>query len=122
MQKEVREELRIRRFWVILEYPRLSGNIAKVCREFEVQRSSFYVWKKAFEKGCIAGLRRKKPIAYSHPRKLSQEVVDKILELRTTYKLGPERIKWYLERYHGIKVSESSTIPNSHSSWYAQVA
>jgi len=34
--------------------------------------------------------------------------VDKILHLRQTYKLGPERITWYLERYHGIKTSESS--------------
>ena len=64
MQKEVREELRIRRFGVILEYARRSGNIAKVCRELEVQRSSFYVWKKTFEKGCIAGLegRNRSPI------------------------------------------------------------
>ena len=47
MNKEVREELRIRRIWVVLEYARLSGNAAKACREFEVQRPSFYVWKKS---------------------------------------------------------------------------
>ena len=58
MQKEVREELRIRRIWVVLEYARLSGNIAKACREFNVNRSSFYVWKKAFEMGGMNGLRR----------------------------------------------------------------
>ena len=108
MKKEVREELRIRRIWVVLEYARLCGNAAKACREFEVNRSSFYVWKKAFEMGGMNGLRRKKPIANNHPRKLSQGVVDKILYLRKDYKLGPERIKWYLERYHGIKTSESS--------------
>ena len=108
MNKEVREELRIRRIWVVLEYARLSGNAAKACREFNVNRSSFYVWKKAFEIGGMDGLRRKKPIANNHPRKLSQEVVDKILHLRKEYKLGPERIKWYLERYHGIKTSQSS--------------
>ena len=108
MKAEVREELRIRRIWTILEIARLCGNVAKVCREFEVQRSSFYEWKKAYELGGMDGLRRKKPIAYNHPRKLSQKVVDKILELRSTYNLGPERIKWYLERYHGIKTSESS--------------
>ena len=43
MKAEVREELRIRRIWTILEIARLCGNVAKVCREFEVQRSSFYV-------------------------------------------------------------------------------
>lgn len=109
MLKEVKEELRIRRIWVILEYARLSGNAAKTCREFDINRSTFYKWKNAFEKGGgIDGLRRKKPIAWSHPKKLSDEVVSKILDLRVTYKLGPERIKWYLERYHGINISESS--------------
>jgi hypothetical protein len=53
-------------------------------------------------------LARKRPVARNHPRKLAQEVVDKILHLRQTYRLGPERITWYLERYHGIKTSESS--------------
>jgi len=33
---------------------------------------------------------------------------DKILHIRQTYKLGHERITWYLECYHGIKTSESS--------------
>jgi len=108
MNIEVSEELRIRRIWVVLEYARLSGNAAKACREFNVNRSSFYVWKKDYELGGMDGLRRKKPIANNHPRKLLQDAVDKILHLRKEYKLGPERIKWYLERYHGIKTSEST--------------
>ena len=64
-------------------------------------------------------MRRRKLTAYSHPRKLSQEVVDMILNLRCTYKLGPGRIKWYFERYHWIKISESSVyrtlVPNNIS-------
>ena len=51
---------------------------------------------------------RKKPIAYSHPRKAAPEVVEKILELRSTYQIGALRIAFYLERYHGIKISEST--------------
>jgi hypothetical protein len=43
-----------------------------------------------------------------NPKKLSQHIIDKILELRKEYQLGSIRITWYLERYHGIKVSESS--------------
>ena len=54
------------------------------------------------------GLIRKKPIAYNHLRKIPQEVVEKIIELSTTYQLGSIRITWYLERYHEINVSESS--------------
>lgn len=98
----------VRRKTVILEYARLFGNVAKACREFEIPRSSFYKWKKAFDVGGKAGLARKKPIALSHPRKLSPEVVEKILHLRRVYHLGPQRITWYLERYHGLTTSCST--------------
>jgi transposase InsO family protein len=108
MQKEVREAFRVQFKWTVIEYAKVSRTVAKACREFEVPRSTFYNWKRAFDKEGKAGLFRKKPIARNHPRSLTQDVVDKILHLRQTYKLGPERITWYLERYHGIKTSESS--------------
>ena len=37
-----------------------------------------------------------------------EEVVEKILELRSTYQIGALRIALYLERYYGIKISEST--------------
>jgi len=109
MKKEVKEALRIRFKMVVLEYAKLSGNAAKACREFEVNRSTFYKWKKAFDQEGRTGLIRKKPIARSHPRQLSCEVVEKIIDLRQTYHLGPQRITWYLERYHGV-MSSCSTV------------
>jgi len=108
MSKEVKEILRIRYKMLILELAKKSGNVAKTCRNFDVTKSSFYKWKKAYDIGGKEGLKRKRPIAFNHPKKISKEVIDKILELRKDYHLGPERIKWYLERYHGINVSESS--------------
>jgi transposase InsO family protein len=108
MMKEVKEELAIRRKLLILELARESGNAAKICREFEAPRSTFYKWKKAFDAEGRAGLVRKKPIARSHPRQLPPEVIEKILHLRRTYHLGPQRITWYLERYHGVETSCSS--------------
>jgi transposase-like protein len=42
------------------------------------------------------------------PRPRPPEVVEKILSLRRTYHLGPIRIVWYLERYHGIRVSDAT--------------
>ena len=104
----VRDELRYRKKLMVLEYAQDIGSNAQACRDFNIPDSSFYEWKKAYEKGGKAGLRRKRPVAYSHPKKIPIQVVDKILQIRRDYQLGPERIMWYLERYHGISVSESS--------------
>jgi hypothetical protein len=41
---------------MVLEYAELSGNILEACRYFEVQRSSFYRWKEAFDLEGEAGL------------------------------------------------------------------
>lgn len=51
---------------------------------------------------------RKKPIADSNPKQLSQDAVDKILDLRRSYQHGPARITWFLERYYDIKTSQST--------------
>jgi len=93
---------------VVLEYAEGIGSDVKSYRDFDVPRSTFYEWKKIFKKEGAAGLIPKKPIAKSHPRQLQSEVVEKILYLRRNYHMGPQRIKWYLERYHGIETSESS--------------
>lgn len=107
MHKEAREELRLRFKLLVLELATHFGP-TKTCRDFEVPSSTFFEWKKAFKRDGVAGLKRKKPIAHNHPRKVSQDVVDKVLHIRRSYQLGPERIMWYLERYHGINISESS--------------
>ena len=102
MNKEVQEILKMRWKKAILEYAEGIGNVRKVCREFNIHRSAFYKWKKTYGKEGFEGLRRKKPIPNSHPRKISQEVVNKVFDLRQTYQLGSKRITCYLERYHGI--------------------
>jgi transposase InsO family protein len=107
MHKEAREELRVRLKLVVLEFAGHLG-VTKACREFNVPRSSFYRWKQKYEKGGESGLYRERPVAYRHPSKTSAEVVEKILELRKEYQFGALRIRYYLERYHGIKVSEST--------------
>ena len=107
MHKEAREELRVRLKLVVLELANHLG-VTKACREFNVPRSSFYRWKQKYEKEGRSGLYREKPIAYRHPRRTSPEVVEKILEIRTEYQFGALRIMYYLERYHGIKISKST--------------
>ena len=108
MQKEVREAFRVQFKWFVLRFDKICRTDAKAYRDFDVPKSTFYGWKRAYEKEGKAGLYRKKPIARNHPKSLSKDVVDKILDLRKIYELGPERITWYLERYHGIKTSVSS--------------
>ena len=108
MNSEVRDILAVRRKLMILEYAAATGKVSNACREFGVVRSSFYRWKKSFSLEGKAGLARKKPIARSHPRQIPREFVEKILHLRTKYHLGPQRIAWYLKRYHGFTTSCSS--------------
>ena len=108
MSDEAQELVRMHRKKIILEYAIGIGNNRKACREFNINRSTFYNWKKTYDKEGFEGLRRKKPIPYNHPRKIPQETIDKILDLRKNYQLGSKRITWYLERYHGISISESS--------------
>ena len=108
MNQDIKDELNLRRKLLILKFIDSKSNVSKECKEFGIPRSSFYEWKKKYESGGIEELRRKKPIPKSHPNQLSQDVVNKILEIREEYKLGPQRIAWYLERYHGITTSCST--------------
>jgi transposase len=108
MNKEVKAAFALRRKLVILEYAQAIGNAAEAYRYFEVPKSTFYTWKKAYEREGRAGLVRKKPIARSHPKQIPPDIVEKILHLRRKYHLGPQRIAWYLERYHGVTTSCSS--------------
>ncbi|UYW02445.1 IS481 family transposase [Flavobacterium agricola] len=75
---------------------------------FGVKKSTFYKWKKAYDEHGEEGLLRKKPSPRTFPNQIKQEIVNKVLELRKEHKLGTWRIKWYLERYHDILISESS--------------
>ena len=108
MTSEVRNALDAQRKLIALQYAKGIGNVGKACHDLGVARSSFYRWKNAFAAEGRAGLVRKKPIARSHPRQIPREFVEKILHLRTQYHLGPQRIAWYLERYHGFRTSCSS--------------
>jgi transposase InsO family protein len=92
----------------VLEHAERSGNIRKTCRYFGVGRATFYRWRGALRQSGELGLARKKPIAFSHPRQTPQEVVERVLHLRRTYHLGPIRIVWYLDRYHGIKICDAT--------------
>jgi transposase InsO family protein/transposase-like protein len=106
--KEIQAYLKHQKKLVILQYAKEFKSISKALKEFKVPKSTYYKWKKAFDKDGTSGLLRKHPIAYNHPSKIKEDVIDKVLLLRKDHQLGSWRIKWYLERYHDIQISESS--------------
>ena len=97
----------IRRKTRVLEHAAQIGNVRKTCRYFGVARSGFYVWKKAYETHGDEGLVNQKPCPYNPRLRTPPAIVEKVLHLRRTYHLGPLRIVWYLERYHGITISNA---------------
>ena len=100
-QREIRRKLRI------LEHAVRAGSVARRCRYFGIGRSSFYRWRQSHRQHAEDGLRNAKPAAKHHPNRTPDEVVEKVLHLRRKYPLGPIRIVWYLERYHGVRVSDA---------------
>ena len=75
---------------------------------FGVKRSTFYKWKKKYLKGGEEGLWRQKRDPKTAHNRIPDETVELILKLREEHHLGTWRIKWYLERYYDISVSEST--------------
>jgi transposase len=97
----------IKRKLQVLEHAQETGNIAKTCRHFGISRQGFYKWKRAYEQFGDAGLINSKPCPKNPSRRTPAEIEEKIVYLRRTYHFGPHRIAWYLERYHGFKMSGS---------------
>ena len=79
---ECQDVMSARRKRIVLEYAEGVGSVTKACREFEVPRSSFYRWKAAFALEGVKGLRKRRPVAWKHPRQLSSESIEKILHRR----------------------------------------
>jgi transposase InsO family protein len=101
-QREIQRKLRI------LRYAEEIGHVAKTCRHFGIGRTSFYRWRKGYAERGEAGLINAPPIPKRHANRTAPEREEKVLYLRRTYHLGPMRIVWYLERYHGIRMSDAT--------------
>jgi len=101
-EREVQRKLRI------LQHAEKIGHVAKTCRYFGIGRASFYRRNRAYERGGEAGPINTKTIPKNPPNQTPPEVAEKVLHLRRKYYLGPERIIWCLERFHGIKLSDAT--------------
>lgn len=101
-QRDINRKLRI------LNYAKESGNISKTCRYFGICRETYYKWKRAFERGGERALINSKPCPENPKLRTPAHIEEKILHLRRTYHLGQLPITWYLQRYHGIKISSGA--------------
>lgn len=98
-QRDIKRKLRV------LNYAEEIGNVSKACRYFGISREAYYQWKRAYEKHGEKALINSKPCPENPKLRTAPEIEQKILHLRRKYHLGQLRISWYLQRYHGIKIS-----------------
>lgn len=91
LTKDVNAYLKLRKKLMVLEYARRSGSVAKALKEFKVPKATYYKWKKIYDKDGEAGLLKKHPVAYNHPNKIKEEIIEKVLFLRKDYQLGSWR-------------------------------
>jgi len=102
-----KEQQDIDRKLKVLKYADTIKNISKACRYFGISRETFYQWKRAYLQKGEKGLINSKPCPENPTLRVPADIEEKIIYLRTTYHLGPQRISWYLMRYHHMKVSSS---------------
>ena len=81
------------------------GNISQVCREFGISRKTFYKWWPYYVKEGLPGLKDRSNRPKSHPKTVPKDVQELILKLRHKSHYGSCRLRFYLERDYGIKLS-----------------
>lgn len=91
----------------ILDHAAASGDVSKTCRYSGIGRACFYRWRHALPDHGETGLANKRSVPHNHPNRTPEAVAEKVLRLRREHHLGPIRIVWYLERYHGLKISDA---------------
>jgi transposase InsO family protein len=108
MDKTIKETAQLQFKKMVLSYAEMCGSDKKAIDLFQVSKSTYYHWKKKYKKGGYKELIRQTPDRSKDPRCVPEETIELVLKLRKEQKIGSKRIVWYLERYHGVTVSESS--------------
>ena len=106
--KEIERYLRYQKKLRALNLVNEGLKVLEVCDIFKISKTTFYNWKNKYEKDGKQGLERKIRSYESYGNRISDKTIELILKLRKEHNLGTWRIKWYMERYHGIQISESS--------------
>jgi transposase InsO family protein len=73
-------------------------SFAALCRRFEISRKTGYKWVERFEEKGAAGLLDRRPLACSHPNRVSEQQIDALVAVRRDYPFwGPRKILTWLE-------------------------
>ncbi len=101
-----RPNSQVKRKLAALEHAVAGRNVSRTCRYFGISRDTFYEWRRAYQRGGEAGLLpRKRGPKRPPPNRLPETLQAQILQIRRDFNFGPQRIVWYLQRYHDIRVS-----------------
>ena len=93
--------------YIILKHALKGNNISQTCELFGISRTTFYKWKRAYQKYGMVGLECKEPKKPQMPNKVSKEIEQEILTYVIKYPTdGPKRI-YYELRAEGIDVGET---------------
>ncbi len=77
--------------------------------EFGVTRNSIRVWKKEYDKDGLAALMPKKSRPNHSPKKTSQWVIDKIIDIKKDKsEIGSKAMSEYLKRFESIDLSTTT--------------
>jgi transposase len=101
-----RPDAQLKRKLAVLTHAAAGRNVARTCRFFGISRDTFYEWSKAYRRDGEPGLLpRKRGPRGPHPNRLPEALQAQILQIRRDFNFGPQRIVWYLQRYHSVRVS-----------------
>jgi len=84
------------------------GNISQVASLWHTSRNVVRKWIRRFEQKGEEGFRDESKKPHSSPRKVSQEVEQKVLEARKKTGYGRKRLAWYLAREEGLVLSSNT--------------
>lgn len=76
----------------VLNFAEEHGNVSYTCRYFGISRKTYYQWLKAYPTLGDSGLINKSPCPINMPLRTPPEIEEKIIYIRKTYYLGPQRI------------------------------
>jgi hypothetical protein len=71
-----------------LKYVKEWKSVNKTLKLFRIPKSTYYKWEKAYDKNGKNGLLRKHPVAFNHPNRIKEEIIEKVLSLRKEFQPG----------------------------------